>query len=90
MCTWTAPAAVGTERRPTAYVKGHADLNSGGRETWTVVDNRTERWWPPDLPGGVVVTGRVVGSGQGFYLLSGEGLGESDAVAAGLAEVGVV
>jgi hypothetical protein len=37
-----------------------------------------------------VATGRVVGLGQGFDPLSGEGLGESDAVAAGLAEVGVV
>jgi hypothetical protein len=35
-------------------VKGHADLNGGGRETCTVVDIRIERWWPPDLPGGVV------------------------------------
>ena len=56
-------------------VKGHADLNSGGREIWTVADNRTERWWPPDLPGGVVATGRVVGLVQGFDPLSGEGLG---------------
>jgi hypothetical protein len=37
-----------------------------------------------------VATGRVVGLGQRFYPLSGEGLGESDTVAAGLAEVGVV
>jgi hypothetical protein len=55
-----------------------------------VADNRTERWWPSDLPGGVVATGRVVGLGQGFYSLSGEGLGESDTVSVGLAEVGVV
>lgn len=55
-----------------------------------MADNRIERWWPPDLPGGVVATGRVVGLGQGFDSLSGEGLGESDAVTAGLAEVGVV
>ena len=30
------------------------------------------------------------GSGQGFHPLSGEGLGQADALAAGLAEVGVV
>ncbi len=37
-----------------------------------------------------MATGRVVGLGQGFDPLSGEGLGEPDAVAVGLAEVGVV
>lgn len=32
-------------------VKGHQDLNDGGQETWTVADNTTGRWWPPDLHG---------------------------------------
>jgi hypothetical protein len=38
---------------------------------------------------GSVATGRGC-SGEGFHPLSGEGLGQADAVAAGLAEVGVV
>jgi hypothetical protein len=50
------PPRTGRSGRP--RVKGHADLNGGGRETCTGADNRIERWWPPDLPGGVVATGR--------------------------------
>ena len=42
---------------------------------------RSARWWPSDVPGGSV---------QGDHPLPGEGLGEPDAVAAGLADVGVV
>ena len=37
-----------------------------------------------------MATGRSGGSGQGGHPLSGEGLGQADALAAGLAEVGVV
>ena len=37
--------------------------------------------WPPDVPGWLV---------QGDHSFSGDGLGEADAVAAGLADVGVV
>ena len=48
------------------------------------------RWWPPDLPGGGHRSGPGPGLGQGFHPLAGEGLGEADAFAAGLAEVGVV
>ena len=47
------------------------------------------RWRPPDLPsGGRQTCPRLVSSGGS--LLSGDGLGEADAVAAGLADVGVV
>ena len=56
----------------------------------------TARWRSRELPGGgqencpgVASDGRR-GSGQGVHPLAGEGLGEADAVAAGLADVGVV
>ena len=42
---------------------------------------RSAQWWPSDGPGGLV---------QGDHSFPGEGLGEADAVAAGLADVGVV
>ena len=72
-----------------SIVKGHADLNGDGHEFCAVADNGTERWWPPDLPVGVVATGRC-GSGQGGHPLPGEGLGQADAFPAGLAQVCVV
>ena len=48
-----------------------------------MADVRSEQWRTIELnggghricPEGVVATGRVVGLGQGFYPLSGEGLG---------------
>ena len=46
------------------------------------------RWWPRDLPGSD--HRRPGGSGQWRHPLSGEGLGEPDGVAGGLADVGVV
>jgi hypothetical protein len=46
------------------------------------------RWWPSDLPGdGHQTCPRWL---QGGYSFSCDGLGEADAVAAGLADVGVV
>ena len=50
---------------------------------------RTPRWWPSDLPGDGLQTrrGRL---GRGDHSFPGEGLGEADTVAAGLADVGVV
>ena len=48
---------------------------------------RSARWCHQICP---VVATRGWISAQGLHLLSGEGLGESDAVAAGLAQVGVV
>ena len=57
---------------------------------------RCERWRTAELNGGghricpdAVATGRGW-SGEGLHPLSGEGLGQADAVAAGLAQVGVV
>ncbi len=50
---------------------------------------RGARWRPPDLPSG----GRQTCPGwlaKRDHSLSGDGLGEADAVAAGLADVGVV
>ena len=60
------------------------------------------QWWTGNLPGGghefrpVVAMGSArrvattVGLGQGHHSLAGEGLGQAHAVAAGLADVGVV
>jgi hypothetical protein len=64
---------VAAELEPQMLVKGHADLNAGGRETCMVADNRIERWWPRDLPGGG--GHRPLVSGEGFHPLAGEGLG---------------
>ena len=43
---------------------------------------RSAQWWPSEVPGRLLV--------QGGHPLPGEGLGEPDAVTAGLADVGVV
>jgi hypothetical protein len=63
-------------------VKGHQDLPSGGHEFCPLMATRSAQWWPSDVPGRLLV--------QGDHSLPGEGLGEADAVAAGLADVGVV
>ena len=62
-------------------VKGHEVLPGGGHESCPVVATRSARSWPPDVPGLL---------GQGDHPFAGHGLGEPDAVAAGLADVGVV
>ena len=50
---------------------------------------RGARWWPSDLPGdGHQTCPRWLA--QGDYSFSCDGLGEADAVAAGLADMGVV
>ena len=47
------------------------------------------RWWPPDLPGGGHQTGLGLAA-DGHHSFPGEGLGQADAVAGGLAHVRVV
>jgi hypothetical protein len=63
-------------------VKGHGELPSSGHENCPLVATRSARSWPSDVPWG--------GSSQGVHPLAGHGLGEPDAIAAGLADVGVV
>ena len=67
---------------PECGVKGHQELPSGGHEFCPLMATRSARWWPSDVAGWWLV--------QGDHSLPGEGLGEPDAVAAGLADVGVV
>jgi len=50
---------------------------TGGHENCPPVAARSARSWPPDVPGGWL--------GQGVHLLAGHGLGQSHAVAAGVA-----
>jgi hypothetical protein len=61
--------------------KGHEKLPGGGRESCPLVATRSARLWPPNVPGWL---------GQGVHPLAGHGLGETHALAAGLADVGVV
>jgi hypothetical protein len=63
------------------FVKGHEVLPMGGHESCPVVATRSARSWPPEVPGLLV---------QSDHSFAGHGLGEANAVAAGLAEVGVV
>lgn len=58
--------------------------------TCPVVAMRSARWWPWDLPMGLVATTAAGWSGQGVHPLAGECLGEADGVAGGLADVRVV
>ena len=62
-------------------VKGQDEVLSGGLETSTWADSRNPCWWPGDL---------VVGSGQGFDSLAGEGLLKAVRVALGGYQVGVL
>src|SRR3974377_2500272 len=86
-CTsWT------TSTSPTACSPHPAALTPLSRDmrNCPVADVKTARWGsrdlpgrdPPDVPGG--------GLGQGVHPLAGHGVGETHAVAAGLADVGVV
>lgn len=63
-------------------VKGHEDLPSGGHENCPLVATRSARSWPTKRAWWWL--------GQGVHPLAGHGLGESHAVAGGLADVGVV
>ena len=55
----------------------------GGQRNCALVAGGSARWWPVEPRG-------WGGSGQGRHPLAGGGLGESDAVAGGEHEVGVV
>ena len=57
-------------------VKGHWELPGGGHELFPLAATGSAQWWPPDVPGWLA---------QGDHSLSGDGLGEADAVAVGLA-----
>ena len=67
-------------------VKGHEFLTTGGL--------KPDRWWPRFLPTGghedLTTAGPDRGSDEGCDAPAGEGLGQPDGVAAGLADVGVV
>jgi hypothetical protein len=63
-------------------VKGHGELPSGGHESCPLVATRSARSWPPNVAGARL--------GQGVHPLAGHGLGKTHAVAAGLADVGVM
>ena len=67
--------------RTYSVVKGQDEVLSGGLETSTWADSRNPCWWPGDL---------LVGSGQGFDSLAGEGLLKAVRVALGGDQVGVV
>ena len=56
-------------------------MPGGGHEMCPLAATGSARWWPPDVPGLLA---------QRDHSFSGDGLGESDAVAAGLADVGVM
>ena len=56
-------------------------MPGGGHERCPLVAIGSAQGWPPDVPGWLA---------QRDHSLSGDGLGEADAVAAGLADVGVV
>ena len=78
------------QNRPQSQgVKGHWFLLGGGHETCPVAATRIARWWPWELSKGWPPTAGL-GSAQGVHPLAGEGLGEADAVAAGLTYVGLV
>src|ERR1700750_3127970 len=62
-------------------VKGHQEVPGGGHKRGPLGAIGSAQGWPPDVPGWLA---------QRDHSLSGDGLGEADAVAAGLADVGVV
>ena len=80
--TYERPGSTCRSRDLSQPVKGHEELPSGGHENCPLVATRSARWWPRDLPG--------VWLGQGVHPLAGHGLGETHAVSACLADVGVV
>jgi len=53
----------------------------GGHKLCPLAATGSAQWWPPDVPGWLA---------QRDHCLPCDGLGEADAVAAGLADVGVV
>ena len=75
------PHARAPSRPLPANVKGHQEVPGGGHERCPLAATGSAQWWPPDVPGWLA---------QRDHSLPGDGLGEADAVAAGLADVGVV
>jgi hypothetical protein len=73
--SWLATSSV------CSAVKGHWEVPGGGHELCPLVAIGSAQGWPPDVPGCLA---------QRDHSLSCDGLGEADAVAAGLADVGVV
>jgi hypothetical protein len=62
-------------------VKGHWELPGGGHEDGPVVATRSAQSWPLNRPWGLA---------QGDHPFAGYGLGEANALAAGLAEMSVM